>query len=355
MKDRMSAKEQRYWADRVVRPVHHAFFSARLATLQQYDRYLSHAIVCAHLIAEWDLKNEAAAHLLFLAGSNLKDRGWYVQAESLSIQALQLYETLFGPNHSTVAGSLALLAGLYMEQREYTLSEPLERRFDSIILAGARRGGTFDTPTVLHHLAGRYIEQGKFDLAILFCQRALQYYDQDQALDSNGKALVCQTLVKLYITQKDYTRAKSLCELQRRIYEQLPAPDCYQMTESLRSLAHIAMHQGQLTQAEQFTRQARDIDMQVLEVDHPNIARDIELLAIIAERQANYGEAEKLLRQTLAMRKRKLGANAYAVAVNLGNLAVVLSKQQRDEQATSFYQQAEEIFSREKDGKPTAM
>ncbi len=79
-------------------------------------------------------------------------------------------------------------------------------------------------------------------------------------------------------------------------------------------------------------------------MDHPDIARDIELLAILAEKQAKYSEAEGLLRQTLAMRQRRLGPNAYAVAVNLGNLAVVLSKQERDEQATDFYQQAEEIF-----------
>lgn len=344
MRDRMTAKEQQYWADRAVRAVHHAFFSARFATLQQYDRYLSHAIVCAHLIAQWDLKNEAAGHLLFLAGSNLQDRGWYVQAEPLCLQALQLYEKLFGPNHATVAGSLALLASLYMEQREYSLSEPLERRFDSILLEQAHKGGTFDTPTILHQLAARYIEQGKFDLAILFCQKALQYYEQNPTLDPFGRALVCETLAKLYTTQKDYTRAKSLCELQRRIYEQLPAPDCYRVSKSIRSLAHIAMQQGQLTQAEQLVRQAREIDMQVLEVDHPDIALDIELLAIIAGKQAKYSEAESLLRQTLAMRQRRLGPNAYAVAVTLGNLAVVLSKQQRDEQATFFYQQAEEIF-----------
>jgi len=344
MRDRMTAKEQRYWADRGVRAVHHAFFSARPATLQQYDRYLSHATVCARLIAQWNLKNEAAAHLLFLAGSNLEDRGWYVQAEPLCLQALQLYEKLYGPNHATVAGSLALLASLYMKQREYSLSQPLERRFESIMLEQAHKRGAFDAPTILHNLAGRYIEQGKFDLAILFCQKALQYYEQNPTLDPIGRALVCETMARLYITQKDYTHAKSICELQRRIYEQLPGPDCYLMTKSIRFLAHIAMQQGQLMQAEQLVLQARDIDMQVQEVDHPDIARDIELLAILAEKQAKYSEAEGLLRQTLAMRQRRLGPNAYAVAVNLGNLAVVLSKQERDEQATDFYQQAEEIF-----------
>lgn len=345
IRDRMVMEEQQYWADRAVRAVHHTFFSARPATLQQYDRYLSHATVCARLIAQWDLKNEAAAHLLFLAGSNLIDRGWYTRAEPFCKQALQLYEKLFGPNHRAVAGSLALLASLYTKQREYSLSEPLEQRIDSIILDQAHRGGTFDTPTMLHQLAGYYIEQGKFDIAILFCQRALQYFEEQKpALNSVERALVCQTLARLYISKKDYTRAKSICELQRRIYEQLPAPDCYGVTGSFRFLAHIAMQQGQLRQAEQLVRQARDMDMQVLEEDHPDIARDIELLAILAEKQAKYSEAESLLRQSLAMRQRRLGPNAYAVAVNLGNLAVVLSKQQRDEQATAFYQQAEEIF-----------
>jgi tetratricopeptide (TPR) repeat protein len=348
MRDRMTAKEQRYWADRAVRAVHHAFFSARFATLQQYDRYLAHVTVCAHLIAQWDLQTEAAAHLLFLAGSNLQERGRYVQAEPLCLQALQLYEKLFGPNHATVAGSLALLATLYMEQREYTLSEPLERRFDSIILEQAHKGGTFDTPTILHNLARRYIEQGKFDLALLFSERALHHYEQNPALDPVGRAFVCQTLARLYMTQRDYTRAESVCQLQRRIYEHLPAPDCYRVTESLRSLAHIAMQRGQLMQAEQLVRQAQEMDMQVLEVDHPDIARDMELLAILAEKQARYSEAERLLRQTLAMRQRRLGPNAYAVAVNLGNLAVVLSKQERDEQATFFYQQAEELFEHRK-------
>ena len=58
VKDRMTKKTRKQWAERAVEAVNRSVSRCQLHNLAQCDRYLSHAQTCVTHIARWDIRQQ---------------------------------------------------------------------------------------------------------------------------------------------------------------------------------------------------------------------------------------------------------------------------------------------------------
>jgi tetratricopeptide (TPR) repeat protein len=179
--ERLSAEEQRQWAERIVlalnaifprNPVHD------FASWPQCLRYLEQVQACDALIQRHQLLLTEAADVLNRTGAYLANCALFALAEQLYQRALCIWEQQLGPEHPDVAEILDNLANLYRKQGRYAEAEPLYQRALHIReQMGAEHPETAET---LHDYAAFQEMQGKQQEARSLYQRAL--YIREQAL-----------------------------------------------------------------------------------------------------------------------------------------------------------------------------
>src|SRR5947209_6660748 len=128
IKDEMDKKTQRRWAQRAVRATRQVFPFGEPAPWLRSQRYLPHVLICEEHIKQWNLTLVEAANLLNNAGTYLKNRGQYREAEPLQQYALSIGETLYGRDHPNTTFLLHNLANLYSMQGRNEETLPLYQR-----------------------------------------------------------------------------------------------------------------------------------------------------------------------------------------------------------------------------------
>ena len=121
----MDEETQRHWAERAVRATRQVFPFDEPPPWHSSQRYLPQALACEELIKEWNLTFDEAATLLNNAGSYLRNRGQYREAEPLLQYALTIRENRYGRDHPKTDFLLGNLALLYGNQGKYNEAEPL--------------------------------------------------------------------------------------------------------------------------------------------------------------------------------------------------------------------------------------
>jgi class 3 adenylate cyclase/tetratricopeptide (TPR) repeat protein len=381
LKDSMSEKEQRQWAECVVRAVNAVFPAVSFDTWSRCERCLSQALASATLIEQFGFRFPEAARLLERAGYYVGNRGLYGQGESLLQRALTIYEQTIGPQHPDLARTLHILAILYNHQGKYEQATSLLQQ--ALAIREQALGAEHpDTASTLNELAAPYMKQGKYEQAESLLQRArairehtlnsehpdvaeslndlallLVYqgkYTQAEPLylralairerilepDHPNLAEVPNNLAWLYNYQGKYEQAELLYLRALAIQEQVLEPTHPYLAVGLNNLAEVYRNQGKYEQAESLCQRALAIQEQVLEPNDPFIAASLNTLAELYRNQGKYEQAEPLYLRSLAIREQVLGPTHARVAQSLANLAHLRSDQGQDEQAKSLYQRA---------------
>ena len=105
MRDRMSEDEQKRWADAAVRLVNEAFpyDSDDVRTWDECSVLLPHAVAVAEQAEKLGTNPEATGRLLNQMGLYLWGRAEFSEAKSALERALEIGETVYGPDHPNVA------------------------------------------------------------------------------------------------------------------------------------------------------------------------------------------------------------------------------------------------------------
>jgi tetratricopeptide (TPR) repeat protein len=177
LRDTMDGETRKQWAERAVLAVNETFPSVEFATWAQCERYLPHALVCAELIEQGQMRSLEAAALLYRAGWYLDDRGRYSEAEPLYQRALSIREQALGADHPSTGTTLHALASLYQDQGKYTEAESLYQR--ALRIKEQALGADHPhTAVSLHNLATLYESQGKYEEAEPLFRRALAIHEK---------------------------------------------------------------------------------------------------------------------------------------------------------------------------------
>jgi len=340
--DQMDEHMQRQWVERVVRAVSRAFPAGEFANWQRCQRLFPHALACAALIEQWSLAFPEAAQLLDQAGSYLRERAQYKEAEPLLKRALAIYEQSLEAQHSDMARCLNDLATLYWNQGKYEQAESL---FQQALTIREQTLGLEhpDVASSLNNLALLYWNQGKYEQAEPLYHRALAIREQVLGL---GHADVAQTLNNLgilYLAQGRYAQAEPLLKRALAVWEQALGPTHPDVAFSLHNLAFLYYNLGNYAQAEPLFQRALAIREQALGPKHNEVAYTLDNLAVVYGAQGKYEQAELLFQRALTIREQVLGQGHPLVAQTLNHLAQLYSAQGKYAQAGPLLTRSEAI------------
>ena len=243
-------------------------------------------------------------------------QGKYAEAESLSQQALIIYQQTLGDQHAHTRNALLLVKSLRVQ----------------IILH-------CNTQTLFNILQA-LVQQA--EIPFLSTEVALMMLEELE--NHPNVASFLNNLADLYCSQGRYEEADPLylqaLELRRRLLGNNHPDVAY----SLRSLADLYNSQGRYEEAEPFYLKALELFKRLLGENHPDVATSLNNLASLYDSQGRYEKAEPLNLKALELFKRLLGENHPDVATSLNNLAALYESQGRYAEAEPLYAKALQIF-----------
>jgi Tetratricopeptide repeat len=113
IRDGMEKHTMQRWTECVVQVVNDAFPEVTFEEWKRCERYLPHALVSVNAPLHEAVPPSQVSHLLTKAGTYLRERGQYRDAEPLLAGALAILERQLGPEHLDTARCLNNLARLY--------------------------------------------------------------------------------------------------------------------------------------------------------------------------------------------------------------------------------------------------
>ncbi len=343
LKDAMDKELQRLWAERAVRAVNRTFpymdYTHWLTIVPQCQRCLPHALVCATLIEQEQIKDTEAARLLQQTGKYLYDCGQYNEAEQLLLQANAMYQQILGPNHTDVGHSLNVLGLLRIRQARYVEAENLFRQ--ALAIWEKTLGPSHpNVATCLSNMADLYLDQGKYAEAEEFSQRSLSIREHILGPEHSEVAYSLLFLGEAYARQGKYAEAEQLYLRALSIREQTLGPDHPSVALSLNVLGRLYYEQGKYAQAESLYVRALSIREQVLAPTDPNLARSLIALGLLYHEQGKYAQAEPLYQRELSIWEKTNSLQTLGGAISFNNLAKLYHDQGRYTEAEPLYQRA---------------
>lgn len=387
LREQMSEQTRQLWAERAVQVVDRAFPDVRFTTWQECQLCLPHALACAELIDQLGLQLAEGVTLLNKAGSYLRERAQYAEAERLLGRALQLCEQTMPADSPLLAESLNHLGVLAQDQGKYTQSEALLQRALAIYqqiwgsehlavaqclknqaencrvqarlaemetlaqqaLAIRERALGPNHPDVaqsLTQLAALYHGQGTYDRAEALYKRALAICQQAWGPDHIDVAANLNNLASLYDSLGRYAEAEPLYQQALAFCEKQLGDQHIYTAISLYNLAETYRAQGDYPRAQHLHQRALAIREQTLGPHHPHVGKSLNLLAEISLTEQHLAPAETLATRALEIWEQALGENHHYIAIGLDTLARVRRAQHRLTEAETLARRAVRIFQR---------
>ncbi len=345
LQDTLSETERRTWAERAVQAVNAAFPEVEHDTWELCERLLPHVLVCEARIELEQTSPPEVSRVLDKAGTYLRERGQYSEAEPLLVRALAIREQHLGLEHPDTATCQNKLANLYRLQGKYERAESLYQHALSI---REQQLGTEhpDTATSLNNLAILYWQQSKYEMAETLYQRALAIREQHLGAEHPHTAASLNNLAILYWQQGKYERAEPLYQRALSIYEQHLGVEHPSIANSLNNLANLYWQQGKYEMAEPLYQRALSIYEQHLGAEHSDTARSLNNLAQLYTQQGKYEMAEPLYQRALSIYEKHLGPQHPDTAMSLHNLAQLYEHLGKYELAEPLYQRALSIYEK---------
>jgi len=341
-KSRMSAEEQKQWAEQVVRAVNAAFPGVEFAAWGKCERLTPSAQACAALVEEYRISSAEAARLFHRAGWYLRDRARYAEAEPIIRESVLASEKA---NRSGISACLNNLAILLKNTNRLSEAEPLMRR--ALEIDEKAYGPEHpDVATDLNNLALLLKNTNRLSEAEPLMRRALHIDEKalgpehpDVAIDLNNLALLLQDTNRL-------SEAEPLMRRALEIREKALGPDHPDVAQSLNNLATLLQDTNRLSEAEPMMRRALAIFEKSLGPQHPDVAQSLNNLALLLQDTNRLSEAEPMMRRALAISEKSLGPEHPDVAQSLNNLATLLQDTNRLSEAEPMMRRALEILEK---------
>lgn len=335
----MDEWERRSWAARAITLVSHAWPERGAAGWERCQTYLPHALVCADLLARWDLSSEDALHLLNEVGAYLSESAAYREAERLLLQALALSERLHGAEDPATASVLQDLGWLAHRRGQEAQAE---ERYQRALAVRERVLGSEDPQTAqtLYTLGLLCLNRRKLVQAEPLLQRALAIQEQQLGPEYPQVAETLNALGMLWRARGEYGQAEVLYRRALVIREQQLGPDAPETATSVSNLATLAFNRGNYTEAGPLYQRVLEMRERILGPEHPDTAATLTALALLADLQKRYGEGEPLARRALAIQEEVLGRDHRETAQTLLALAMLCYHQGNLEQAEMLAQEA---------------
>ena len=381
LKDQMNDDMQCYWAEYVVWILARTLSRLELGAWNEYQRYISHAIVCIEHIDRWEIFHASTVCFITFVGAYLCEIASYSQAEPICLRALHLAQEILEPENDFTIMSLNNVAMLYerwgnYEKAEYYYLEAVVaslQKPDPITLAIADifnnlarldllRGEYSDAelfaeqaliirkdlsgpnaPEVadsLGMLAEIYSNQREYQLAEPLLQQALAIREREQEADPLGLALTLNSFIGFYTIQGRHNEAKPYCQRVLQITERERGPKHPDVAIICNNIAEVYRHLGEVSQAEDHCKRALAIFEEVYGPRSVQMIPTLSILAATYQKQGRLSEAEILYKRALALTEEMLGPEHPDMDSGLTGYASLLREMGRFDEAEALDEKA---------------
>jgi tetratricopeptide (TPR) repeat protein len=269
----------------------------------------------------------------------LYEAGTYDEAVPLADELLSSIQMRFGPNSTTAAAAMSVLARLYQAKGNFRDAE----KHLNAALAINKQQLQPNHPNIagdLGAMAQLYQAEGRFDEAEPLYQRALTMSEKVDPADPANVGRALNNLAWLYQEQGRYAEAEPLVERSLPIIEKsLGAKDDH-YGRALDTLAKLREGQGRVSEAEQLYRRALAILVASLGPAHDGVATSRENLGGLLKSLNRLDEAEPLLKEALETQQRVYGAENPRLVSSLSQLGDLYRLQGKSVEAESYFLRA---------------
>lgn len=287
--------------------------------------------------------DSSVADALHLVALILDDKSEYASAEPINRRALAIREQALGPHHPDVAQSLFNLAWIVKSRQDFAGAESLYRRALDI-QERAMGPDDLDVATTLNDLAVLYNQTGRYDEAITAHERALAI--RERAANRDGVGLSLNNLARVYMNKGDYESAAATYRRSLSNWEAVVGPDHPRVANALDGLAQAAAASGDYATAEPLQLRVLAIREKALGPDHPEVGTTLNNLAVIYREKGDVERAVPLLLRDLAITEARLGPDHSFVAPTLSNLGIIHVQRQQYAEAEARFRRALSIQER---------
>jgi CHAT domain-containing protein/Tfp pilus assembly protein PilF len=268
------------------------------------------------------------------------------EAISFAERALKSAEKDLGPEHGTVAMSLAALAQLYDQKKDYNRAETFYLRAIGIAEKPGSGLEPFFVATLLNGIGRVYDLQGDFQRAEPLYQRALALQEKALGPEDAQVATTLTNLGVMYLAKGDYGQAEQLLLRALAIREKATGTEEIFIIQSLKSLASLYETKGDYDKAGLLLQRVVSKLEKLLGADNPIIAPALSDFALHTKNQGDYVKAEQLYQRAIAILEKAGGPDASSLAVPLDNLGNLYQSKGDYERAEALYKRALTIKER---------
>jgi len=271
--------------------------------------------------SEFDDEDTTIAFVLEKVGGYLNKFSEYSDAEVLLRRSLKLRTKTLGPEHLSVASSLF---GLARSQHGLGRFENAESLYERSLAIRERELGQDhqDVAETLAGLGSLYQTQVRSPEAVIPLQRALDIYVAVYGHEHRKVGEVLTTLGAAYAGQMKPVEADSLFGEALRILHARLGENHPDLTGLYRSTAYCHAMGGRYTIADSLARKALAIDIQARGDMNESVGRSYFVIASINLFRGNYSEAVEQLDSSLTVNESSMGANHP----NTGRILSVLAQ-----------------------------
>lgn len=211
MKSTMTLDIQRCWALKVVRSLNTLFPSASYKTWPLCDRLLSHAVLAAALVEQFQFTAEQAGEFLNGVACYLRMRADFQESERLHLQSVAIRERDYGVDHAKVSECLNNLALVYTDQFIFDKAEPY---FIRALKINETAYGSANPELALsyNNLGFFYCKWRKYEQGRLLVEKALQLETNNPEKEDFFIALILNNLAEMEAGLNNLDRALEYCQ-----------------------------------------------------------------------------------------------------------------------------------------------
>ncbi|MBW8048867.1 MAG: DUF3856 domain-containing protein [Cytophagales bacterium] len=269
--------------------------------------------------------------------------GKYSVANTLYLQALDIYKIQLGENHPSYAATIVNIGMVYKDMGQYIKAEKLYLQSKKIYKTTLGENHP-EYALVLNNLATLYSYMGKYiDVETLLLE-SLKIKKKHLGESHPDYASSINNLALLYNTIGHYSKAEELYLQSLKIIKNLLGDNHPKIIRPLYNLAILYTNMGRYSKAKNLFLKALNIVKTHLGIYHPDYAGILLSQADSYKKMGRYSEAEKLYLEAMEIFKTRLEENTPVYAICLNSLSGLYHTLGRYKEAEQLDLKALKIF-----------